>query len=115
MVEMTLYEGQNLYIKFGFFQGDFAPDPLSPEGIWKSPRARRRARGPERRPQWGAKRRTEAGAEARGPGGVPEGIFKSPMGEGIWGKIHETKSEFYTYFFEIYNNINSEVVNQLKL
>ena len=29
----------------------------------------------------------------------PEGILKSPMGEGIWGKNHETKSEFYTYFF----------------
>ena len=35
----------NLYTKFGFCWGDFAPDPRSPEGIWKSPRARRRARG----------------------------------------------------------------------
>ena len=44
-------------------------------------------------------RRTEAGAEARGPGDVPEGIFKSPMGEGIWAKITAKKYEFCTYFF----------------
>ena len=67
--------------------------------------SRRRARGAERRPEWGAKRRTEAGAEARGPGAVPEGIFKSPMGEGILGKITAKKYEFCTYFFSLLRSV----------
>ena len=39
----------------GFLEGIFAQIPRSPEGILKIPRATRRARGPERRPERGAK------------------------------------------------------------
>ena len=99
-------DGQNLYTKFGFYGEDFAQDAHSLEGIWKSTRVRRRARGPKRRPN--------AAAEARGPGFVPEGIFKSTMGEGIWGKIHETKCEFYTYFFKSYKLSTSTNDQNLK-
>ena len=57
-----------------------------------SPRSPRVRRGFEKSPR--------AGAEARGPGGVPEGIFQIPeRTRGIWPKIHDTKSEFCTYFF----------------
>ena len=45
----------------------------------------------------------------RGPGAMPEGIFKSPMGEGDLGKIHETKSEFCIYFF-VNKSKNSQMV-----
>ena len=71
----------------GFWEGILAQIPGARRGFLKSPRAARRARGPERRPEWGAKRRTEAGAEARGRGELPEGIFKIPeRAMGIWGK-----------------------------
>ena len=43
----------------------------------------------------------EGTAPIRGPGAVPVGILKSPLGEGIWGKLHEIKSEFCIYFLVI--------------
>ena len=44
----------------GFLEGIFAQIPRSPEGILKIPRATRRARGPQRRPERGAKRLSSA-------------------------------------------------------
>ena len=49
-----------------FVEGIFAQIPPSPEGILKIP--------------VGTPPGLRAGAEARGPGGVPEGFLKSPTG-----------------------------------
>ena len=83
----------------GFLEGIFAQIPRSPEGILKIPRATRRARGLERRPEFGAKRRTPAEAEARGPGGLPEGFSKSPTGWGDRWRRFPTKNPNLVHIF----------------
>ena len=71
-----------------------------------SPRSPRVRRGFEKSPR--------AGAEARGPGGVPEGIFQIPeRTRGIWPKIHDTKSEFCTYFFFQFVGSNPKITNPI--
>ena len=61
-----------MYRRFGFFGGDLRPDPPKSEGILKTPRALRGARG----------------------------VFKIPEGlRGSVAKIPDKKPESYAYFF----------------
>ena len=84
-----------------FCSGIFANDPLCPSGILKIPRATRRALGLLLRPEFGASRRTPASAPALGPGGMPSGFSKSPLGIGDLAEDSLQKTRiFYTYFFK---------------
>ena len=91
-----------LYRKFGLLRGDFSPDPRSPEGILKIPEVSTPC--------------PRAGAEARGHGVLPEGIFKIPeRAMGILVKIPEQKPEFCVYFFYIYiyTNIRQCLIDKI--
>ena len=96
-----------------FVEGIFAQIPRVRRGFEKSPRAPRRARGPERRPERGAKRRTEAGAEARGPGGVPEGIFQIPERTRGSGRKSTKQNPNFEYIFFLFVGTNSKIAYML--
>ena len=96
-----------IYIRnSGFCEGIFIQIPGAWRGFWKSPRAARRARGAERRPERGTKRLSPAFALPWRHGVLPEGIFKIPeQAMGICLKIPDQKPEFRIYFFDgLYNS-----------
>ena len=71
--------------KFWFLIGDFPRSPSPVRGFWKSPRAARRARGPERRPE--------------GTACCPRGFSKSPNGRWGSGENPRSKTRILYIFF----------------
>ena len=90
-----------MYRKFVIFERGFYPRSIGArKRFCRSPRAACHTRGSEQRPEWDAKHRTDAVAEARGHGVLPKGIFKiSEKSMKILGQSPNKNQKLYRYIF----------------